>query len=179
MSVVSFTGHRPNKLGTGYSISNERVQQYSYMLRDTIMNLIRHEGATRFISGGAIGIDQIAFWTVEQLKESYPSIENILAVPFESQYSNWRNGELVEWYHKMVHRADSVIHVDLLEGYRDYPVADGKYSAKKMQLRNQYMVDNSDYVVAVWDGTSGGTANCVTYAESKMKQVIRLKPLTF
>ena len=32
-----------------------------------------------------------------------------------------------------------------------------------MQKRNEFMVDNSDLVVAVWNGTSGGTANCLAY----------------
>lgn len=29
------------------------------------------------------------------------------------------------------------------------------------------MVDNSDIVCAVWDGTPGGTANCIKYCKSK------------
>lgn len=29
-----------------------------------------------------------------------------------------------------------------------------------MQKRNEYMVDLADKVVAVWDGSKGGTDNC-------------------
>lgn len=184
---VSFTGHRPNKLGTGYSITNERVQAYRDMLRNTLHGLIQHEGVRTFITGGAIGIDQIAFWTCEGLANEYgrEHFQNILAVPFAKQHTAWKNDELVGWYHKMKERADYVEYVDELglQDRRYYsgssPYGLGEYSALKMQLRNQYMVDHSDIVVAVWDGSSGGTANCVKYAESVGKRIIRLNPLQF
>ena len=42
-----------------------------------------------------------------------------------------------------------------------------------MQKRNKYMVDQSDLVIAVWDGKKvGGTWNTIKYAKSKEKQVI-------
>jgi uncharacterized phage-like protein YoqJ len=186
--IVSFTGHRPHwnpeldKLGTGYSITNDRALAYSNMLLDTLRVLIQHEGANTFITGGALGIDQIAFWTVERLKKDYGSehIQNILAVPFESQYSNWKSDQLVSWYHKMVKRADVVVNVDTLEGYdRDQSVPIGAYSAYKMQVRNEYMVNQSNVLIAVWDGSSGGTGNCVKYAKEYDKRIIQLQPIKF
>ena len=33
--------------------------------------------------------------------------------------------------------------------------------------KNEYMVDNSDYVIAVWNGKPSGTGNTVTYARKK------------
>jgi uncharacterized phage-like protein YoqJ len=55
-------------------------------------------------------------------------------------------------------------------------VSDGGYSAEKMQIRNKYMVDNCDLLVAVWDGTNGGTANCVNYANSVKRDLIIIDP---
>lgn len=191
--IVCFTGHRPDgkpekdKLGTGYSISNERVQAYSGMLRHTLIDLIMKEGAHTFISGGAIGIDQIAFWTVEQLKRDFPTIHNIVAVPFRNQYSVWRNKEIVDWYHKMLSRANSVVFVDEY-GQRENSryasvgqigVADRSNVKQKMDKRNEYMVDCSNTVIAVWNGTAGGTGNCVKYAEQQGKRIIRLNPIKF
>lgn len=184
---VSFTGHRPNKLGTDYSITNERVRAYSDMLIKELRPLILQHGARSFISGGAIGIDQIAFWTVERLKREYPDlgIQNILSIPFSKQHTAWKNKELVTWYHKMIATADSVIYVDDMarnRGFMEYetnttPV--GEYHASKMQKRNEHMVDFSDVVVAVWDGSNGGTGNCVRYAKQKGRSVIQLRPLQF
>ena len=45
-----------------------------------------------------------------------------------------------------------------------------------MQKRNEYMVDLADRVIAVWDGSKGGTANCVKYAEKVGKEIIRIEP---
>lgn len=36
------------------------------------------------------------------------------------------------------------------------------------------MLDLVDKVIAVWDETCGGTANCVRYAQSVGKEIIRL-----
>ena len=36
------------------------------------------------------------------------------------------------------------------------------------------MVDRSDSIVALWNGTSGGTKNCIDYAEKKGKPIINL-----
>lgn len=50
------------------------------------------------------------------------------------------------------------------------------YKPYLMQNRNEHMVDNSEDCIAVWDGTSGGTGNCVKYAQRVGKNVIRIHP---
>ena len=45
-----------------------------------------------------------------------------------------------------------------------------------MQKRNEYMVDLADKVIAVWNGSTGGTYNCVKYAEKCGKEIIRIVP---
>jgi uncharacterized phage-like protein YoqJ len=47
-----------------------------------------------------------------------------------------------------------------------------EYDLDCMNKRNEWMVDNCDLLIAVWDGTSGGTANCIKYAVKKKKQII-------
>jgi len=47
-----------------------------------------------------------------------------------------------------------------------------------MQKRNEWMVDHSDYVIAVWDGSKGGTGNCVKYAIKQEKEILQLNPKT-
>jgi uncharacterized phage-like protein YoqJ len=49
-------------------------------------------------------------------------------------------------------------------------------AAAKMQVRNEWMVDSSDGVVALWNGTAGGTANCVRYAEKVGRPIDNLWP---
>ena len=45
-----------------------------------------------------------------------------------------------------------------------------------MQKRNEYMVDKCDILLAVWDGSAGGTNNCVKYARKLDKEIIIIDP---
>ena len=36
------------------------------------------------------------------------------------------------------------------------------------------MVDNADVILALWNGTGGGTGNCIGYAEKQGKRIINL-----
>jgi uncharacterized phage-like protein YoqJ len=44
-----------------------------------------------------------------------------------------------------------------------------------LQKRNEWMVDHCDLLIAVWDGSEGGTANCVRYARHHERQIKRLE----
>ena len=55
-------------------------------------------------------------------------------------------------------------------------VSEEEYKPWLMQKRNEYMVDLADKVIAVWDSSKGGTANCVKYAEKVGKEIIRIEP---
>ncbi len=45
-----------------------------------------------------------------------------------------------------------------------------------MQVRNEYMVDRADLVLALWNGTPGGTGNCVRYARTRGVPVFVIDP---
>lgn len=47
------------------------------------------------------------------------------------------------------------------------------------QNRNRFMVDHADKVLSVWDGTTGGTNNCVRYALKIGREVLNFDPNTF
>jgi uncharacterized phage-like protein YoqJ len=53
------------------------------------------------------------------------------------------------------------------------------YDSTVMQIRNKWMVDNCDILIAVWDGTSGGTCNCVKYAKEVNKEIVYINPLNY
>jgi uncharacterized phage-like protein YoqJ len=46
------------------------------------------------------------------------------------------------------------------------------YDVRAYQRRNERMVDLADLVVAFFDGSAGGTANCVRYAKSVNRPII-------
>ncbi|KAF6620538.1 DUF1273 family protein [Paenibacillus sp. EKM102P] len=175
--TLSFTGHRPNKLGNCYSLMDKQSKYIKSKIETVLIDLIKNEGVERFITGGAIGFDQIAFWTVQGLKNTdYSEIKNIVAIPFKNQASKWTDRVTQHWYTKMLDTADEVVYVDEMPLYRVEGVPIGEYHVAKMQKRNEYMVDKSRIVVAAWDGTKGGTGNCCRYARKVGKTLYTLRP---
>lgn len=166
--TACFTGHRPDKLG-GYDMKNPTMLKLRDKLLEIIEILINEEGVNRFISGGALGSDQCAFWCVHMMKKNYPDTTNIVAIPFLNQDKIW-TADQKHWYKKMLNLADEVINVEEAEGYKaDKDTSFGEFSPIKMQKRNEYMVDKSNTLIAVYDGSKGGTENCVRYASRNQK----------
>ena len=93
-----------------------------------------------------------------------------LAIPFEYQYVKWSK-EQQERHFEHISKADIVTYVDTILQYNKY-LPQKTYSPQKLQLRNIYMVDNADVVIAVWNGTPGGTKNCIDYAQKTGKEII-------
>lgn len=162
-TTCCFTGHRPNKLG-GYDPKTESNQKMLWKLKDEIVNHIELHNVDTFITGMALGIDMWAARIVLKLKETYPNIKLIAAVPCKNQYNKWHVKSQMEWQY-IIDKCDKV-----------HYVTNDEYTSWCMQKRNEWMVDNSDYVIAVWDGSKGGTGNCVKYAQKQNKYITTIKP---
>lgn len=176
--IISFTGHRPSNpyLG-GYDLYSPRNIQIKNTTKKAIlylMNYFENEEVYHFITGGALGFDQIAAGVILELKKELPNKNIVLecAVPFKYQYANWRNQIDINRYNMQLASSDIVTYVDRTIGYNlDKKTAVDYYSAYKMQLRNQYMVDklregNNNVLIALYDkkNTRCGTYNCIQYA---------------
>lgn len=66
--TVCFTGHRPNKLG-GYDMKNPTMLKLKDKPLEVIEELIIKEDKSRFITGGALGTDQICLLVCTYSKE--------------------------------------------------------------------------------------------------------------
>ena len=55
-------------------------------------------------------------------------------------------------------------------------VSEGAYAGWKMQKRNMWMIDHSDIVIGVWNGSPGGTANALSYTQQQGKTIYRISP---
>lgn len=153
--IVAVTGHRPQKLGNewdGIGPVSDRIRAW---LRSQLIEL----KPTHAISGMALGVDQIFAELAIELK-----IPLIAAVPCANQDAPWR-ATSQKRYAALLAKAMQIVHVS--EEY------DGP---KCMQRRNEWMVDHCAVLLAVWDGSKGGTANCVAYAERVQRQMIRFDP---
>lgn len=163
MKTCCFTGHRPQKLG--YGENSIQCDELKGRLEELIKNLIEKEGVTHFISGVALGVDTYAANIVLNLKAQYPGITLECAIPCETQAVKWNE-------------RDRDIYYDLLAKCDKETLLQQNYTSDCMQKRNEYMVDNSDYVIAVWNGKPSGTGNTVKYAQKNKKAVLLINPQT-
>jgi len=153
--IIAVRGHRPNKIGKEY----DGVGPYSDFLRARFIEVMQEKSATKEISGMALGVDMLFAEVALSL-----GIPLHAHVPFEGQESIWPD--------KSQQRYNRI----LKEATNKTVVCDGEYAAWKMQARNAAMVDSCDLLVAVWDGSGGGTANCVDYAKKVKRRIVYRDP---
>lgn len=165
-----FTGHRPDKLG-GWNENNKTANAVKKWLWQSIKRAIKG-GHDTFISGAALGVDTWAAEAVHALKDEFPHIQLVLALPFANQASVWRKESLVRW-ERLVDIADKVITVS-----DNPPEGSPRWAyAQVLHKRNQYMVDHAHSGIAVWNGDEkGGTYDCLGRAKKKERPVLRLDP---
>lgn len=154
--IVAFTGHRPNKIG-GYKIPNPIYDH----IASEIKKALKEINPERAISGMALGVDQ---WAAEICVEL--GIPFIVAIPFVGQESIWPQ-DSQDKYRRLLDKAEET-----------KIICEGGYAAKKMQIRNKWMIDNCDVLIAVWNGTNGGTGNAVKYAQEINRKIYRINPKT-
>ena len=166
IKACCFTGHRPKALPWGFDESDIRCVSFKSKLKYTLENLIVEEGYKKFISGMAMGADTICAEVVLSLKNIYPYIKLECAVPNYAFTESWKP-EDVRRYSSILTRADGIKFVSDRRAY----------SKIDLMLRNIYMVDSSELVIAVYiDGSSGGTKNTIDYAKYRKKDVIIIVP---
>lgn len=178
INICAFTGHRPSKLPGGYDWYNQHNILLGYAIRDEVRRLIDKSNIDTFISGGALGIDQMAFFIVEKLKLDYPYLVNIVAIPYKDQPKIWPK-ESQEKYEILLDSADATIYVDTLDNYKVDGVPVDIHHNQKLNKRNQYMVDHASHIIAVWDGSRGGTKNCIDYAKKKRRSISIIDPTRY
>ena len=143
MHRACFTGHRPEKL-----TRNERDIKKD--LEKEIRQAVA-DGLNVFITGMARGVDIWAAQIVLQLRREGHGVRLICACPYDGFESGWSQ----EWqrqYKEILSAADFVKYV--CEGY----------SRSCFQTRNEWMVNHSARVIAVFNGEKSGTKNTIDYA---------------
>jgi len=154
--IISITGHRPPAVG-GYKLPNPIYNKVCKELEKVFIEL----NPDKIIVGGSLGVDQWAAMIAYKLK-----IYTILAIPFEGQEKMWP--EESQKTYRLLRKLAS----------EEVIVSPGGYSADKMQVRNCWMVDHSDKLIAIWNGDTikSGTFKCINYAKSVNKDIFYIDP---
>lgn len=141
-----FTGHRPGKL-------HMSELQIKHALAAAIESAYA-DGYRTFITGMAQGVDIWAGELVLEFKGIHPDIHIICALPhpdFEKRWSkDWQ-----QRYNTILSKADLTKTVCDTFSYGAY------------QKRNEWMVNHSARVIAVYNGEAGGTRNTIEYAKKQ------------
>lgn len=172
--MINVTGHRPDKLGDAYKVNHPTNVAIGRKMREFILeqagynkdtNSFSNDDTFLLISGMALGIDTIWALVVLKLKREFPGKFLLeCAIPCKGHGSNWPK-ESQDIYHDILKKADIVTQVSNLP-----------YKGYLMQKRNEYMVNKAHMTLAIWNGSTGGTGNCVNYAKERGKPIYVIHP---
>ena len=157
-TTVCLTGHNPQTLTILDDENSLETTQLRKVLKKSIIELIETENAKHFISGMSLGIDMMCAEIVLELKEEYPFITLECALPYETQAIRWRV-ESQEKYYFILRDCDKDTMLQT------------RYTSDCISKRNKYMVDKSDIILAVWNGSNSGTGNIINYARKINKTI--------
>jgi len=154
--IVVATGHRPNKCG-GYTTAAQLLLK---QIAIAWMAALKPRGA---LSGMALGWDTAIVQACLHFGLPY-----VACIPFQGQESQCPSSSQRAYYYYLRHAAKVIV------------CSPGGYSSYKMQIRNERMIDmalhygpgqNNSILLAMWDGTSGGTKNCLLYAHTRIQTI--------
>lgn len=149
-TCVAFTGHRTYRDEARETLSRTLEELYA-------------RGFRTFLSGMAAGFDLAAAGAVLELRNRYPDIRLIAAIPFQGQEQHFRTSERAR-YLRILAEAD------------DAETLAPAYHRGCYAVRNDFLVDHARVVVAWYDGSPGGTHYTVERALRRNREIIYLCP---
>ena len=152
-NACCFTGHRPERLDA----PEEKVIKW---LEEQIRKAY-NEGYRVFISGMQRGVDIWAAEIVLKMKKEGLHVQLIAACAFKGMENQWEK-DWIKRYKKILSDADYEVYVA------------GHPSRRAFFARNEWMVDNSARLIAVFTGAPGGTKATIAYAKRNHREVVNM-----
>ena len=154
-----FTGHRAEKL-PWTSEDDPRCLALKQRLWDSLTALYA-SGVRHFICGMATGCDMYFGEAVVALRAERPDVTLEAAIPFEGQSRRW-DERTRRRYYRLAEECDrqTLLHHN--------------YTPDCMMDRNRYMVDHAGVLLAVYNGSPGGTRATMLYAMRQGLEIIEI-----
>jgi len=158
------TGHRPKKLPGGYNWTHPSNLRIIYWLSRQLTE-IRYSYSEKVIacSGMALGVDQMFANTCLSLGINYTTF-----LPCISQSKVWP--ESSKGLYKSLLKKSSEIKL-INKG----PYYEGCMQERNLAMRDWALEDRNRALIAVWDGSPGGTANMIKACKAKKIKIITLE----
>ena len=157
VKTVCFSGHRPEKLPDGGNDHSQVIRTIKSILYKEILDSIDN-GCTTFVTGLARGVDLWAGEMIMELKAQGMPLKLVAAAPYKAHGSSFKGRDRFILGNIFL-KADEVIYVC------------ENYSRDCMRLRNEYMVDRSDKLIAVVSDYRSGTGQTIRYAERRKLEI--------
>lgn len=162
---IVITGHRPNKLPGKYNWTHPSnvgiiqwiTKQLGIIQRDC-------EGLSIACTGMALGVDQMFAYVCRSLNFDYTAF-----IPCKDQEKTWPQGSQ-NLYNKLLKKAHRIVRV------HDGPYYNGCMQRRNMAMRDWALKDKDNILLAVWNGTPGGTANMIKSCKKNI-DIIYLNPI--
>ena len=155
-----FTGHRAEKLPWKLNELDPACLALKRRLSDALAALY-DAGYRHFICGMATGADLYFGEAVVALRQERPDVTLEAAIPYDGQAAQWP-AALKKRYFRLAEECD------------ERTILHAVYTPTCMMERNRYMVDRSSLLLAVYNGTAGGTQSTLLYAMRAGIEIVRL-----
>ena len=156
--ILCGTGHRPEKLTPlGNDIYIDGLEELEDRLEALCVVALERFKPEKVISGMALGYDTALAQAAIKL-----GIPWVAAIPYQGQESKWSHRQQAR-YQELLARATEIKIVN-----------PGSFAYRKLNSRNEWMVNQSELVLALWNGQKSGTAHCVNYANDQGVEVNNL-----
>lgn len=153
---------------TKFELSYQREENY-IKLKKSIINVLEDlikEGFYNYLCGFDRGCDLLFAQCIIELKSKYHNITLRSVLPFEEQASTWSEIDR-ELYFSLLSQCDKEI------------IIRPHYERECYEIRDRFMVEKSDIVIAVYDGKLSLTMKTIKFAKQLCKMIICINPDTF
>ena len=143
MKIISFFGHRDY-------IGDERIES---LIKSDIINKIKTEGFDNFYLGGNGNFDGSCARIVSEIKKDYPYIISSLVLAYPNpKWKDWQKEYILRTYD--------------CHFQPDFPITPSRFAIIK---RNEWIIENSDYIIFYVNHSWGGAYRAFEYAKRKKK----------
>jgi uncharacterized phage-like protein YoqJ len=118
------------------------------------------EGLEWVIISGQLGVELWAAEVVFEIQVEYPNLKLAIFTPFLEQEESWKEDNR-EYYEFILSQAD---HID--------SITKRKYeSPEQFKLKNQFFIEKSDALLAVYDEEKPGSPKYIVEAAKKKREI--------
>jgi len=165
-TVCCFSEPSTKSFQIGFDENNAGSLRLKQVLMEQAVYLIEAMGVTHIISGVDLCVGQFFAEIVLDLKRDYPEVTLECVIPCEDQAANWTIAQR-DRYFSIVERCDKET---LMQRH---------YSKDCIRKKKEYMVKQSNYVLEVWNGKSGGSGKLLSIARTLGKIMILIDSNTY